>query len=394
MRKPIVVLLLAAFTMVMSPPAVVRAETTDLYVKSPQQVMDELRASAVNGELVGAISRLQDYIRSHPDLPAPQRLLGDFYFRKPDFQAAERTYKAILSRWPNDSETWNRLGGLYSAEDRVDDAIAAFNRSVPEPNEYYNLVALHRLHGDLAQFETQIATQAQNDPTNERDLLIYGTVLRAVRKTDQAITVFKEALSINDPIHRCPALNDLALAFLDQRRVGDAMPLLQRCLAIEPQNYSALVNIGEANIELGLYDPARSYLNRAIKARIDGPEAYVDIGFIEDAAHNWKTAVSDYEKAIAVDPLWRDAYIDLGYDYYVQKLYTLAEAAFIKGLSVAPRDGRLSSLLGMTYRDQGKVALAKQQYERAVSYGDEENIVTAARRDLSELEAQPQNTTH
>lgn len=394
MRRSIVVLLLAALIPFVAPPIAVRAETTTLFEQSVDAMMDQWRAEAVTGKLSSVISKLEDFVRAHPDYKGPARLLGDLYFRKQDLPAAERVYKNLLARYPADKETWNRLGGLYSAEDRINDAIAAFDKSTPDANEYPNLVMLHRRRGDLADFERMVAADAQNNPTDEQKLLIYGMVLRSVGKHDQAIEVFKEALSLSRPDQKCPALDDLATSYQDVHRINDAIPLLQTCLSINSNDYSALVNLGEAYIELNRFGEARPLLERAVRAQIDKPEAYVDIGYIEDAEQRWKPAVSNYQKAIAVDPLWRDAYFDLGYDYYVQKYYSLAEAAFIKGLSVSPRDGRLSYMLGVTYRDQGKVALAKQQYQRALSYGDEENVVVAARHDLKALEAEPTNTTH
>ncbi|MBV8601959.1 MAG: tetratricopeptide repeat protein [Candidatus Eremiobacteraeota bacterium] len=354
--------------------------------ETPAQMMDRLRAQAVNGNLDGAISELSSFVRAHPDLIEPARLLGDFYYRKPDMVAAERVYKSIVARYPSDRETWNRLGGIYAAQDRVDEAIAAFDKSIPEPSAYPNLVELHRRRGDLPAFQRQIAADAERNPTDQRTLLTYGNVLRALHKYDDAIAVFKRALDLSP--YRCPALNDLANGYLDIGRVGDALPLLERCLNLEPNAYFALVNIGEANIELGRYEKARPYLERAIKVRVDRPEAYVDIGYLEDVAHRWKSAVEFYQKAISADPLWRDAYIDLGYDYNEQKLYALAEAAFLKGLSVSPRDGRLSYMLGVTYNEQGKVALAKQQYRRAIDVSDEDIVVRAARRELAQLENQ------
>ncbi|MGA3036210.1 MAG: tetratricopeptide repeat protein [Vulcanimicrobiaceae bacterium] len=394
MRRAIVVLLLAVLTPFFAPPFAARAEQTTLFGQSVDTEMDQWRAEAVNGQLSAVISKVEDFVRRYPDSRGPARLLGDLYFRKPDFPAAERTYKRILSRYPEDSETWNRLGGLYAAEDRINDAISAFNKSVLDPSEYPSLVALHQRRGDLADFERSVATDVQNEPANEEKILDYAMVLRALGKHDEALTFFKQALSLSTPAGRCPALSDLALAYLDVHRISEAVPLLQTCLSINPKEYGALVNLGEANIELGRFNDARDLLDRAVKVKIDRPEAYVDIGFIEDSSQNWKSAINNYEKAITVDPLWRDAYIDLGYDYYSQKMYSLAEAAFIKGLSVSPRDGHLSYLLGVTYRDQGKVALAKQQYEHAVNYGNEENVILAARRDLSALEAEPPNTAH
>ena len=80
-------------------------------------------------------------------------------------------------------------------------------------------------------------------------------------------------------------------------------------------------------------------------------------------------------------PLESAAYINLGYDYNAHHLYDLAEAAFIKGLSVAPNDGRLHYMLAVTYNVQGKVALARGQYESAIA-SQEPVVVHAAQAEL------------
>lgn len=390
MRRLLFSLLLAATLPFCASPATVYAQTTITPGESAAHMMERLRAEAVDGNLSGAISELSDYVRNHPDELEPARLLGDFYYRKPDLVSAERVYKSILARSATDRETWNRLGGIFAAQDRVDEAIAAFDKSIPEPSAYVNLVELHRRRGDIAAFEHQIAMDAEKNPDDQRTLLTYGNVLRAVKKYPEAVAVFLRALDLSP--NRCAALNDLANAYLDIGKVNDAMPLLERCLLLEPTAYFALVNIGEANIELGRFAKARGYLERAAKTRVDRPEAYVDIGYLEDIAQRWKSAVQFYQRAIATDPLSRDAYIDLGYDYNEQKLYALAEAAFLKGLSVAPHDGRLSYMLGVTYNEQGKVDLAKEQYKHAIDVSDEEIVVRAARRELAQLEGRQTQT--
>ena len=69
--------------------------------------------------------------------------------------------------------------------------------------------------------------------------------------------------------------------------------------------------------------------------RPEGSEALVDIGYILDLQGDWKGAVAYYNRAIVADPLRPEAYIDLGYDYNEHRLFALAEAAFLKGLSVS-----------------------------------------------------------
>lgn len=383
MRTLVVALLVSALLPLCAAQNVARGENL-YYGETPTQMMDRLRAEALNGKLDAAISELSDYVRDHPNAVMEARLLGDFYYRKPDMAAAERVYRTIVLRFPQDRETWNRLGGIYAAEDRVDEAIVAFDRSIPEPSAYPNLVALHRRRGDLAAFEKEVALRVQDTPSNTRVLLEYGNVLRATKQYAAAISVFEHALSLSE-LDRCPALNDLANTYADVGRPKEAIALLQSCLRLDPHAYFALVNVGEANIQIGRYDTARASLERALKENPYRPEAYVDLGFLEDVDGHWKSAVTYYQKAIDIDPLWRDAYVDLGYDYNDQKLYTLAEAAYLKGLAVVPHDGRLAYMLGVTYGLQGKTQLARQEYQRAIVNSDEDAVVTAARHQMSQL---------
>jgi protein O-GlcNAc transferase len=386
MRKSVVVLLLTVLLALWSAAPIASAETTTIMLgETPQQLMDRMRVEALNGHIDAAISELSDFVRAHPSLVAPARLLGDLYYRKPDVTAAQRVYRDILTRFPDDRETWNRLGGVYAVEDRIDDAIAAFNRSIPEPSAYPNLVVLHQRRGDLHAFEEQVATEASSSPNDELTLLNYGNVLRAVHKYAKAITVFGEALSLHSGLNRCAALNDLANVYLDLKQADDAIPLLNRCLDVDPDTYYALVNIGVANIYKQRFDEARSYLNHALRSKADRPEVYVDLGYLEDVGGRWKSAIEYYQKALTVDPFSRDAYVNLGYDYNEQKLYPLAEAAFLKGLSISPGDGRLAYLLGQTYSEQGKTDLAKRQYKTAVREGNEQAVIQAAQRALVQL---------
>jgi len=76
-----------------------------------------------------------------------------------------------------------------------------------------------------------------------------------------------------------------------------------------------------------------------------------------------------------------------GYDYNEHQMYALAEPAFLKGLSIAPTDGRLHYMLAGTYNVQGKIELARRQYESAIERY-ESIVVHAARAELALLPPQ------
>ncbi|MBV8355731.1 MAG: tetratricopeptide repeat protein, partial [Candidatus Eremiobacteraeota bacterium] len=90
------------FALLLAPFSGRAAETTIFMGESPAQMMDRLRSTAIEGNLQAAIDELADYVARHPDNLDAARLLGDFYYRKPDLVAAERIYKSIITRAPGD----------------------------------------------------------------------------------------------------------------------------------------------------------------------------------------------------------------------------------------------------------------------------------------------------
>ncbi len=97
----------------------------------PVPALDAARAKVAAGDSAGALRDLREYVPTHRDDIDATRFLGDLYFRIPDFRAAEATWKAIVARRPDDRETHNRLGSLYAVQDRVADAIAEYEKSLP-----------------------------------------------------------------------------------------------------------------------------------------------------------------------------------------------------------------------------------------------------------------------
>ncbi|GAC1584337.1 MAG: hypothetical protein NVS3B28_05360 [Candidatus Velthaea sp.] len=343
---------------------------------------DAARAKVAAGDTLGAIRDLDSYVPAHPADISAARLLGDLYYRIPDYKGSERIWKTILVRVPSDRETHNRLGSLYAAQDRIEDAIAEFEKSLPSRGGFYGLVAEHRRLGDLRAFESIWQQKAESNPFNAGAQSFYGSILRAERRFTAAQPYFNKVVTLSGA--NCGAMIDAGNNYIDTGALTDALVLLERCLRLQPGNYDALVDAGEAYLEKDDLKRARTYFERAVAARPAGSEALVDIGYLEDVNGHWKEAIGFYVRAVNSDPLQAAAYIDLGYDYNEHQLYQLAEASLIKGLSVAPEDGRLHYLLAVTYNVQGKVTLARSQYRLAVD-SQEPIVVRAAQAELALL---------
>ncbi|MGH7727712.1 MAG: tetratricopeptide repeat protein [Vulcanimicrobiaceae bacterium] len=346
-------------------------------------VVDQARAQVASGNVTAAIAQLVAYLGAHPRELEVERYLGDLYYRSGDLASAERTYLDILRTAPGDRPTHDRLGGLYASQDRISDAIAQFEASLPASDAYEQLVALHERRGDLPAFVASYERAASERPDDAAALYAIGTIYAAIHRTSEAVSAFERALE-NAP-QSCPILSALGGAYLDQHRPDQASGVLDRCLEIDADNYPALVNRGDAEIDLNRNDVALRDFQHANRVEPDGAAALVDLGYLRDVAGDRSDAMSFYTKALAADPFSREAYIDLGFDYAAQGLDALAEASYLKGLSVAPQDGRLHYLLGALYEKMGKRDLARSQYNLAAK-STEPEIASAAAHELASLQ--------
>jgi tetratricopeptide (TPR) repeat protein len=345
-------------------------------------VLDAARAKVAAGNTKGAIEGLAPYVAQHPADTAAGRLLGDLYFRVPDLARAEKTWKAVLAVTPDDRETHSRMGSLYAAQDRINESIAEFQKSLPLRSGSTGLVMIHKKAGDLAQYMASLQYAVDDHPFDAGKWTQLGQARRALRQYATALDAFTHVVGIRPA--SCSARLDIANVLVDMRRVDPAIVHLKACLQNDPNYYPAVVNLGEAYLEKNDVVTARPYLDRALSIRPEGAEALVDIGYIYDVQSDWKTAITYYNRAIRADPMRPEAYIDLGYDYNEHRLFQLAEAAFLNGISVASDDGRLHYLLAVTYNLQGKIALARDQYRVALA-SDDTDVVHAAQHEIALL---------
>jgi Tfp pilus assembly protein PilF len=187
----------------------------------------------------------------------------------------------------------------------------------------------------------------------------------------------------NNP-HSCAALTELGVALTDTDEPESGMDSFRACLAIDPDNYPALVDAASAE-PLDRQAEARALLEHAIAVHPHSPEAFVDLGYLDDILGNHESSVVHYEHAIALDPFCRAAYVNLGSDELQGGLFALAEATLLRGLSISNNDGRLEYLLAKMFEHQGKVALARREYEDATR-SDEPDIAAAAMLELRQTQ--------
>jgi tetratricopeptide (TPR) repeat protein len=340
-------------------------QTYDAGPSDPAAAIAHARDRVASGDLEGAIIYLQSYLAGHPHEPDPERLLGDLYYRKGELDRAEATYKDILLYYPKDKETHNRLGSVYATENRINDAIAEFNRSLPGTDSVPDLVRLHMRNGTFDSYKQQLEENADANADDAEAQSEIGELYETIDSPGLAERYFKRALLLAPD--SVIALNGMALSYQDQGNYADAIKEYQKCLQEDSGNYACMSNLGSTYLQTSQLAMAQKWLEQAHRLAPERAEAIVNLGYLADDRNDWHKAVSEYVEAIVVYPYLADAYLDLGDTYYEHRYYKLAQQALIKGLAVAPEDGRLHFLLGDTYASEGNDPLAMQEYRAAAA---------------------------
>lgn len=359
--------LLAALAFCLGTQSAVSAETT-IMGDTPQSIVLRARERVAEGHLNKAIRLLSRFVSADPTAIDPERLLGDLYYREGNFKMAQTEYQRILEYAPNDKETHNRLGSVYASENRIDDAIREFNKSLPGADSVPNLVELHMRKGDFAQYEARHKARAIAYSNDAEAQLELGEIYETTNRPNHAILYLNRALQ--DSPGSQPALDYLGLAYLDAGRNQAAIKEFDACLKRNSFDYGCVNNLGTAYISTGQYALAQQEFETAHNLQPEGGEALVNLGYLADLHGDWKKAVAYYVTSMTVYPYAAEPYLDLGDDYIEHGLYDLAKAALVKGLAVAPDDGRLHYLLGEAYAHEGNNALATAQFNDAVRLGD------------------------
>lgn len=366
---------LAMSCLVLAPAAAVRAGTVTVnppdravLPSDPLGAIQAARERVAANDLDGAIRALEIYVSGHPGEIGPERLLGDLYYRHGELSKAEEQYKHILTYAPKDKETHNRLGSVFATENKIDAAIDEFNRSLPGTDSVPDLVNLHMRKGDFARYRYEREKAAIDYPTDPEAQLELGDVYLAIHQTDLAVKYFLRALD-EDP-SSLQALNDLGRGYLDLQNYDAAIASFGKCLGRDSSYYPCADNLGATYLESKQYAQAANILAIAHRLQPERGEALVNIGYLSDVNGDWKRAVTYYVQAMTVYPYAPEAYIDLGLDYNQHGFYELAQSALLKGLAVAPDDGRLHFVLGDVYARQGNQAMATAQFKMAVDSYD------------------------
>jgi tetratricopeptide (TPR) repeat protein len=171
------------------------------------------------------------------------------------------------------------------------------------------------------------------------------------RDFDQAIPLLEKAVAAQPNLAQ--AHSDLGFAYNEKRLFDQAIPHLKKAVELDPKRRIAHNNLGVAYNAKGLYDQAIACFKRALELDGDQAATHYNLGFAYTRKGLHDEAIPCYKRALELDPKRADTHNDLGFSYNAKGLYDDAIPCFQRALAVDPKHASALNNLGFAYNAKG-----------------------------------------
>jgi choline-sulfatase len=245
-----------------------------------------------------------------------------------------------------------------------------YNQSV-DPDAAHNLAGSSKAVSDtmasqLADFRSRtsqtLVDLAKPDPEKMQKLQALGYV-----GSDTKPVQDEKNLTGLDPKSRIEIANLLHDAMFDVEdgRFEQAIPLLERALAAQPDMPVANMQYGIAQSRLKHFDKAIAPLRKAVTLQPDSGLGHYELGLALFETGDWKGSAPEFEAAVARAPRWADAHFSLAAVYARIDRVPEAMTELDTTLGIIPDHYRANLLRGRILSLQGNPLDALNNLEKA-----------------------------
>jgi tetratricopeptide (TPR) repeat protein len=167
-----------------------------------------------------------------------------------DFSDADKWFSFVTNETPQDAEAWYLLGRTKYNENRFDEAIQCFQRTL---------------------------TLRANDIKAENNL---GLSYQGLNRLDEAKTAFENAISWqkDSPVKDAQPYLNMGILLADQDQPTQALPYLQQAVVLAPHNPKVHEQTGRVYDELKMPDKAQQELEQAVELAPDVAGLHFKLG--------------------------------------------------------------------------------------------------------------------
>ena len=215
-----------------------------------------------------AKARVEELVKNQPTTDA-LLLAARTYTAVKDPGSAEKALRAAIDMDPSLVTPYDLLGRLYLDQGKLDQALSQFETLAQKQSRPVEAITMTGMilrqqgKNDLARARYEEALRLDPNAATAANNLAW-MLAESGQELDRAVDLAKiaTAASPNNPV----VMDTLGWAWLKKREPQLAIPLLQRCVELDPDNGWYHYHLGLAYDQAGDTDRARASLQRAYRA--------------------------------------------------------------------------------------------------------------------------------
>lgn len=283
-----------------------------------------------NQNYADAISYYTKYLEKSADDSEAIEKLGVSYLKQKKYQQVVNTLKKI--KQPNIT-VLESLGEAYYQLQNYQQALKMFkNADNLAPNKLFTVLGLAKTYNQL------------------------GDPQQSVKKFQQAETIDASKIPDTGWIIMGKALANL----------GEHQSAIDTFKKVREHSIESLSNIGSSYYDMGDYEEAAVWFNKAKEKDVQAVENRLFLGKCYYRLKRYQDAIDEYLGIIELYPDDLDVYLELGTAYLKLEKFDDAIAYYQKALQYHPDNPTLHFNLGVTYHAQNDLVKAKEEYQTAI----------------------------
>ena len=343
-------------------PVLVRAQ---VHHEQSSTEAQQIEALIGQNRLEEARTETQEILRRNPASVEGYNLLGMILAQQQDFTGAGASFRKALAIDPGSIRSHNNLGNLYLIEKKPELAEGEFRS-----------VLRHDPANRAANYNLGVLLMVKHDPA--------GAILhfRRVQPADAStrLQLVRAYFDNKQPSLALQAANQLSATARSDVQVHFSLGVLlgsekqyqaaqlelEKADALQPGTFEILYNLGQDLLRSGQYKPADPVLTRALRIRPDSADALYLMGQVLANESRPLDALDVLVHARKLDPknvdiLFLMAQISMSQNFFEDAIPVLED-----GLKIAPRRPALIAALGESYFMAGQSEKAIATFDQLV----------------------------
>lgn len=329
--------------------------------------------AAADAELLKALQSLaKGSVRLHSGNKQRSRtnLLQEIqaFFRSGDWKNMEILVLASLREKKGDGKLWHLLGVACLKQEKLHAASFAMDKAcvmLPADAEVWRHAGfvLNRL-GDYGRAEECYRRSLVLVSGHPETLENAGSNAIDAGRFDDALPYLERALALQPNFaqaHNAMGILQHHLGNLDPAQVH-----FIRALALKPDFIEALNNVGGVQRELEQFDAALNSYRRAVEIKPDYAKAFGNMGVVLHEQGHLQDAIACYENALALVPDLVEVHVHLGNILFEMSQLDAAVDHFNRALALRPNSAQSWCGLGQVLLKRGEVDEAAKSIQKGV----------------------------